>query len=1314
MESRHSPARRMALLIGMLIVLGALSLAGLGAAGATPIRDEPVAPNLTTFTLQGRVCDGFPYDETRPLERVTVKLHGHPDDGYPDTGTVFITTTTGTDGRYSFTFYDDDVQGYEYLSIRETNPTGYDSVDATTMGGVKKSKDCIQFSLPLGGKNLTGNKFWDWSRSRPTPSPTPTITKTPVNTPTPTATSTGGPPVGTATPTPTATSTEYPPEFTPTPTLTGPAVTFPRGDWPQYAQEEISVHPEPPMAGRLTRLCAEVVNHDLANWHTATLEFRVAEFGICPTWAPVASVSVQVPPGSSAEGCAVWVPPNDGPWCIEVVLIQEGAEPQYSQRNIDQDEPLQPGEPHEMNFPVSNPLDHVADIILELAPHLQGWGVELSAVSLPGMGPGEVREVTLTVTPPAGEPLPPDGTVVVDAEAYADGQLIGGFRKVFRPPVPLHRFPDPPYAEGEITVHPYPVRAGEPAEVCVELYNPTADPQTVAVQFFWADFGIAIPFTPINGPRIVYLPPHSIVNECLFWIPPIGGNVCIQVELESEGYAPQRSQLNIDADEPLRPGEPHSITFPVHNPLDRTVDITLGLVPHLSNWGLELSQDVLPAMIPGEVREVTLTVTPPSGEPLPADATAIVDVEAYVEGELIGGFRKVFRPPIPLHRLPDPPYAEGEITVHPYPVRAGQPAEVCVELRNPTANPQSVTVHFSWANFGIGIPFSPINGPRIVHLPPHSIVRECIHWVPPVSGHVCIQVEVESDGYEPQSSQYNIDVDEPLQPGEPHSMTFQVGNPLDRVVDITLGLVPHLPNWGLELSPDTLLDVAPGQTRDVTLTVIPPADEPLPADGTVVVDVEAYVEGELIGGFRKTFRPPVSVHRPKDPVYAESEIGVDPYPIVTWQPVELSVELFNPTDTDQIVDARFSVAPFGIGLPFSEAHINPNPIQIFVPAHGAARGHVVWYPPPGMKGKFCVQVTLEAEGQEPVWSQRNVDVGEPLRPGEPHTLDFPVGSGSNTEPVTVTLGLVNHLGGWETSLSDYVLADVMPGNHITVSLTVTAPLEAQLGSGLPIVDVEAYTIEGEFLGGFRKLDVPPVSVHKLHEKGYAESEISVDPCPPQAGEETRVSAVLHNTSDVPVEVNVEFGWADFGMGIPFSNAGMVPPESLVTLPPATATSVDAVWTPTHSGHQCILVRLTDPEGRLEPQVSQRNVDVEELPPCGEEKVFTFTVYNDSSVTQTVDLGMITFNVPSDWEVTTDPSGTVDVGPYGEVEVRVIVWIPCPPDPPTPPIPPGAGAGAPTIDVEGYVDGELKGGIEIRFPREGPGFVVNLPMVVKRN
>jgi hypothetical protein len=1089
-----------------------------------------------------------------------------------------------------------------------------------------------------------------------------------------------------------------------------PPVTFPGGDWPWYAQGEIFVHPEPPLVGEPTQLCAEVVNHDPANAHWVGIEFAVANFGIGLPFHPVGHAEVLVPPGGHAVGCTMWVPPTPEHWCIEVRLMSDGPPYARSQRNVDVDEPLHPDTPHARSFLVRNPFDEPATITLNMVRHVAAdWILDLSPDTLPDMEPGMTRTVTLTVTPPLD--LPPDGQPIVDVEARVGDELIGGFRKIFRPPVVLHPFPDPPYAEREITVHPYPPLAGEPTELCVELRNPTDEPQDVKVQFSWANFGIGLPFTPINGLRTVHLPPHSVVKECIHWIPPVSGHLCVQVELFIDGYEPQRSQRNLDVAEVLRPHVPDSVSFEVANPLEQDATIELTVVPHLPNWEFDLSPNVLRDVPPGFTRTVTLTVQPPAD--LPPDGQAVVDVEAFAGDILIGGFRKIFRPPVILHRFPDPWYAEREITVHPEPALAGRPTEICVDLRNPTDYPQEVVVRFSWAHFGIGLPFTPINGPIPVIVPPHSLVRRCINWIPPISGNVCLQVELDIEGYETQRSRRNIDVNEPLEPNVPHSLAFPVRNPFGDRVTVTLGLVPHFPDWGLELSQDVLRNMEPNEEREVILTVTPPAD--LPEDGAPIVDVEAFVKGELIGGFRKIFRPPVPVHRPRDPQYAESEIFVDPYPAIPGMPVRLGVEVFNFSDHDQVVTATFSVANFGIGLPFSTAHIAPNPVRIFVPAGGAARGHTIWGPP-FWKGKFCVRVELEMENHETMWSHRNIDVGEPLRPGQPHELEFLVGSWPFDGPVTVNLGLVTHKEGWRAWLSEYELPAVQSDQPVSVTLTVVPPPDADLGSGEPIVDVEA-VVDGRLIGGFRKMDIPPVPIHKPHEKGYAESEIIIDPEPPKQGELTRLATVLQNSSEETITLDLQFGWAKFGMGIPFSTTGIVPTNRTVTLGPEMTATAEVAWTPVYPGSQCVRILLSDPSGVYGDQESQRNVEVLERPPCGP-RTFTFTVYNDSPFTVTVDLGMVTYDVPADWTVTTVPSDTLVLGPFSEGTVQVIVDIPCPDTVMAlqtrreiATLQQGAG-GVPTVDVEGYVDGVLKGGIEIQFPGYGSPWGLFLPVMTK--
>jgi hypothetical protein len=114
------------------------------------------------------------------------------------------------------------------------------------------------------------------------------------------------------------------------------------------------------------------------------------------------------------------------------------------------------------------------------------------------------------------------------------------------------------------------------------------------------------------------------------------------------------------------------------------------------------------------------------------------------------------------------------------------------------------------------------------------------------------------------------------------------------------------------------------------------------------------------------------------------------------------------------------------------------------------------------------------------------------------------------------------------------------------------------------------------------------------------------------------------------------------------------------------------------------------------------------------------VYNDSPFTVTVDIGLITFNVPPDWKVTTVPSQTLELGRFSEGVVMIIVEIPCPSTLRAMQtlqemsILQDETGDVPIIDVEGYVDGELVGGIELQFTgeAEGPGFAIYLPVILR--
>jgi len=153
------------------------------------------------WTFGGRVYEGdlgVELPHSHPLQGVTVSVYGS-NNPYPDTGTFIRSTTTDANGWYGLTVYDDDGP-YEFYHIRETDPPGYTSVGATTVDGTLRTENWIEYVIPLEGKTLTGNKFWDIGPETPTSTHTPTPTATPTGTVSPTHTPT-------RTPTPTATPT---------------------------------------------------------------------------------------------------------------------------------------------------------------------------------------------------------------------------------------------------------------------------------------------------------------------------------------------------------------------------------------------------------------------------------------------------------------------------------------------------------------------------------------------------------------------------------------------------------------------------------------------------------------------------------------------------------------------------------------------------------------------------------------------------------------------------------------------------------------------------------------------------------------------------------------------------------------------------------------------------------------------------------------------------------------------------------------------------------------------------------------------------
>ncbi len=1093
------------------------------------------------------------------------------------------------------------------------------------------------------------------------------------------------------------------------------------------ADNPFVVFPDPAQAHEPTELRVILFNGGGVTL-TRYAQFSWADFGVGLERHPIGGrIPFVIPPNAEGAAFIVWIPPDMGPYCFYVDIFDAPGAPDpiaaFRHNVFFQAHPDPAAGQFVETFPyqLRNPLDVAATVTLSVTTPITpvGWLVSLNPQQI-SLGPGEAITASIVFTYAGGLPLPPDGTRIFEVYAAANGAPIGGFEKVFGPPLKLHLRAEPSFAESEISVQPYPVPPGEPVEICVEIRNVTQQGREGLVHFRWAPFGIGQAFMPIAPPLELFIPELGLRRPCVHWVAPDGGQFAFEVLVETPGSTPVGSQRVMDVSEVLLPGLTSTLHFPVHNHLDGAVTITLDLVSFIPGWVISVEPDRLQNVAPNDTRPVTLTVYIPPGTPMPPDETPVADVAAFAEGQLLGGFRKIYRPPVPIHRPGEPIYAESEIMVHPYPPRPGEPTEICVEVRNPTPMDQVMMLDFRWAEFGLGLPWHLIRTTDPIVVPAHGIAVPCTMWVPPIGGRMGFEVEVHIEGVERSfKSQRVIDVGEILLPNEPSPFEFAVGNPHSFPITVTLGAIRYLPQWEVIFDPP-VLHLPPHAVMPVVMIVVPvqrPGD-PEPREGEPVIDVEAHWEGNgergLLGGFRKLFFPPIPIHRPEDPPYAEREIDIFPYPPRAGEPTNIVFEARNPTTATQLVTVTFEIANFGIGLPFQPIGTR----TVSLPPESTRAVGIVWVPP--FEGEFCARVRVAAPFfAEPFYSSRNISIVHLPPPyGTPEVFPFVIGdNGIVTRPLTITLGLKEYLPNWHVALGSNKLVFAPGQLTATAVLTITPPSNPDElpRDGGPIADVSAF-VNGELIGGIRKVWRPPVPLGQLGEPGYAESEIVITPDPPVAGQTAVFAAEVRNNSDYTQTIHIQFGWADFGFGIPFSNTNVVPTQTTIILGPHLTTTVSAQWTPDHSGHFCVQIILTEEQTHIE-QLSQRNVDVIEVPelPC---QPFTveFWLQNSTPLTVTVAIGSNAINLPPGWSYSVNPTQTV-LGPYAGITVTVVITPLC--NPIAQGLLPSLAAqsadganGTPKIQVEGYdQNGELLGGVELQMVAAAQQRIY-LPLVLK--
>ncbi len=120
------------------------------------------------------------------------------------------------------------------------------------------------------------------------------------------------------------------------------------------------------------------------------------------------------------------------------------------------------------------------------------------------------------------------------------------------------------------------------------------------------------------------------------------------------------------------------------------------------------------------------------------------------EGYLAPQARVTFTPPLNLTDLfPEAPasYFDGNLSISPLPVIVGAPTVLSAKLTNPLTVPITVDVAFGFAQSSIGLAFGPIHDFVGQVIPAHSSLTLSTNWLPPISGHYCIQVTYSVTGF---------------------------------------------------------------------------------------------------------------------------------------------------------------------------------------------------------------------------------------------------------------------------------------------------------------------------------------------------------------------------------------------------------------------------------------------------------------------------------------------------------------------------------------------------------------------------------------